>query len=60
MQSKTLATIPEVEKGKDHQIPPKGMTLDAEAQVATPETKERTDIGAAATLIPMRGLDIGA
>jgi hypothetical protein len=28
--------------------------------VATPETKEITDIGAATTLIPMRGLDIGA
>ena len=60
MLNKKKAIIPEVEKGKDHQIPPKGMTLVTEAPVATPETKEITDIGAATTLIPMRGLDIGA
>ena len=36
------------------------MTLDTEAPVAIPETKERTDIGAAAALVPMRVLDTGA
>ena len=36
------------------------MTIDTDAPVATPETKERTDIGAAATLVPMRVLDTGA
>ena len=60
MLNKKRVKIREVEIGKDHQIPQKGMILEIKAPVVTPETQEEIDIGATATLVPMRVLDTGA
>ena len=60
MSNKKKATIPEVEKGRYHQIPPKGTILELKAPVVTPEPQEKTDTGATAALVPMRVLDTGA
>ena len=60
MSNKKKVTIPGVEKGKDHQIPPKGTILELKAPVVTPELQETIDTGATVALVPMRVLNTGA
>ena len=60
MSNKKKVIIPEVERDRDHQIPPKGTILELKAPVVTPEIQEKIDTGATVDLVPTRILDTGA